>query len=103
MKLIICDNYTEVSKKAADIVADQLKSNPESILGLATGSTPIGMYEELVKMNKAGEIDFSKVQSFNLDEYYPISADNEQSYHYFMNENLFSKINISIWKVPIFA
>ena len=94
MKIIICDNYSEMSKTAAKIVADQVNANPESILGLATGSTPIGMYSELADMNKSGKVDFAKVKSFNLDEYYPIADDNPQSYHYFMNENLFSKINI---------
>lgn len=94
MKIIVCNDYDELSKAAADIVADIIKGKPEAILGLATGSTPIGMYERLCEMNKSGDIDFGKVESFNLDEYYPLSADNEQSYHYFMNENLFSKINI---------
>ena len=94
MKLIICKDYGEVSKNAADIAAEQIKANPKSVLGFATGSTPIGMYGELVKMYQNGEIDFCGVQSFNLDEYYPISPDNEQSYHYFMNDKLFSKVNI---------
>ena len=94
MKLIICDDYNGVSKAAADIVAKEVNSNPECVLGLATGSTPVGMYEILADMNKAGKVDFEKVKSFNLDEYYPLSAENDQSYHYFMNENFFSKINI---------
>ncbi len=94
MRVIVCENYKEVSKRAAEIVADQLNSKPYSVLGLATGSTPIGMYENLVSMNKSGKIDFSSVKSFNLDEYYPIKRDNDQSYHYFMNEHLFSKVNI---------
>ena len=96
MKIIVCDNYDEMSKAAAKIVAEQVKTNPNSVLGLATGSTPIGMYGELAEMNKRGEIDFKTIRTFNLDEYYPISADNDQSYRYFMNENLFSKINIDI-------
>ncbi len=94
MNIIVCDNYEELSKKAADIVAAQVKLKPDCILGLATGSTPLGLYENLVKMNNSGEISFKKVTSFNLDEYYPISADNDQSYRYFMNKNLFSKIDI---------
>lgn len=96
MKIIVCENYDEMSKKAAEIVAKQVNDNPNSVLGLATGSTPIGMYNELAEMNKKGDIDFKTIRSFNLDEYYPLSADNDQSYHYFMNENLFSKINIDI-------
>ncbi len=96
MKLIICDNYDEVSKKAADIVAEQVNSKPESVLSFVKGTSPIGMYNELERMNKAGRVDFSKVCAFNLDEYYPISPEAKESYRYFMNENLFSKINIDI-------
>ncbi len=94
MKLILCEDYDELSSKAAQIVAEQLKAKPDSVLGLATGATPVGMYRILVQMNRKKEIDFSKVKSFNLDEYYPISDANTQSYHYFMKENLFSKIDI---------
>ena len=95
MRVIICNNYDEVSKAAADIVASQIILKPNSVLGLATGSTPVGMYNLLSQMNKEGKIDFKDVLSFNLDEYYPLNSDNDQSYHYFMNENLFSKININ--------
>ncbi|MBO5060548.1 MAG: glucosamine-6-phosphate deaminase [Clostridia bacterium] len=95
MKIIICDNYSELSKKAAEIVAQQIQTKPNCILGLATGSTPIGLYDELTAMNQSGEIDFKDVISFNLDEYYPIAADNDQSYRYFMQKNLFSRININ--------
>ena len=96
MKVIICENYEEMSAKAADIFAAQLTLKPDSILGLATGSTPVGMYKNLIKMNEAGKIDFSAVKTFNLDEYYPIKRDNSQSYFTFMNENLFSHINIDM-------
>ena len=85
-----------MSKKAANIFAAQLTLKPDSILGLATGSTPVGMYKKLAEKNKAGEIDFAAVRTFNLDEYYPIKRDNSQSYFTFMNENLFSHINIDI-------
>lgn len=95
MRVIVCENYEEVSKKAAAIVASQLTLKPDSTLGLATGSTPIGMYDILAQMNKNGEIDFSKVTTFNLDEYYPIKKSNDQSYDYFMDKQLFSKININ--------
>ena len=94
MKITVCENYDEMSEKAAEIVAEQIRKNPKSVLGLATGSTPVGMYDELSKMNKSGEIDFKSIRTFNLDEYYPLTADNEQSYHCFMNKNFFSKINI---------
>ena len=96
MRLILCENYDEVSKAAAKIMASQLILKPASVLGLATGSTPLGMYKILAEMNQRGDIDFSEVKSYNLDEYYPLDASNDQSYRYFMNENLFSKVNINI-------
>lgn len=96
MKIIVCKSYDEISARAAEIVAEQIKEKPDSILGFATGSTPIGMYKKLIDMYKDGKISFSDITSFNLDEYYPISPDNEQSYRYFMNENLFSHIDIDI-------
>ena len=90
MRLIICENYEEISKKAADIIAAQVLLKPNCVLGLATGSSPIGAYENLVNMG----LDFSKVTTFNLDEYYPILPDNDQSYYYFMNHHLYSKVNL---------
>ena len=101
MKVIVCKNYEEVSKESAKIVAEVLKNKKNAVLGLATGSTPEGMYAELVKMNQAGEIDFKDVTSVNLDEYYPISPDNEQSYRYFMNKNLFDHVNIDKEKTHV--
>ena len=95
MRIIVCQNYEEVSKKAAQMILSQVTLKPNSVLGLATGSTPIGMYENLVKLNKSGDIDFSEVRTFNLDEYYKLPITNSQSYHYFMQENLFNHINIS--------
>lgn len=94
MRVIICDNYDEMSREAAKIVAGQIMLKPNCVLGLATGSTPVGMYNELCKMYDDGKIDFADVTSFNLDEYYPLADDNEQSYHRFMNENLFDRVNI---------
>ena len=94
MNLIVCKNYDEMSCAAARILADTIKANPTCVLGLATGSTPVGTYRELIAMNRRGEIDFSKVTTVNLDEYYPISPDNDQSYRYFMNVNLFDHVNI---------
>ena len=90
MRIIRCANYEEMSKKAAEFVSAQIMLKPDCVLGLPTGSTPIGMYARLAEM----ELDFSKVTTFNLDEYYPIAKSNEQSYHYFMNENLYSKVNL---------
>ena len=95
MRLILCENYDELSEQAAKLVASQIILKPDSVLGLATGQTPVGIYQNLVKMNKAGEIDFSNIVTFNLDEYYPIQNNNDQSYHYFMNDNLFNHVNIN--------
>jgi len=100
MKKVICDNYEDVCSFAADIFTQQLKNKPNSVLGLATGSTPVGLYDELARRFEAGEIDFSKAQSFNLDEYYPIDHNHPQSYSYFMREHLFSKINLSKSQIP---
>ncbi|MEG2381189.1 MAG: glucosamine-6-phosphate deaminase [Oscillospiraceae bacterium] len=90
MKVIKCANYDEVSRAAADIMAAQIIMKPNCVLGLATGSTPIGMYADLAARN----LDFSNVTTFNLDEYYPLDKANSQSYHYFMTENLYSKVNL---------
>lgn len=94
MRVIVCDNYDEMSKEAAKIMASQVHMKPNCVLGLATGSTPVGAYKELIDMYKNKEIDFKDVTTFNLDEYYPISRKNDQSYYYFMHENLFDHINI---------
>lgn len=94
MKVILCNDYEEMSEKAARMVADVMQQKPDAVLGLATGSTPEGMYSRLVAMNRAGEIDFSGVTTVNLDEYYPISPENDQSYRYFMNTHLFDHVNI---------
>lgn len=94
MKLYICKDYDAMSAKAADVVASVITLKPDCILGLATGSTPVGMYQKLAEMNKAGKLDFSEVKTYNLDEYYPIKPTNDQSYRYFMDKNLFDNINI---------
>ena len=94
MEVIICRNYEEMSKAAAHEVAQLLNTKPNAVLGLATGSTPVGMYQELVRMHKQEGLDFSQVTTFNLDEYVGLSPTHDQSYHYFMNENLFKHINI---------
>jgi len=100
MRLILCKNYEEISKEAAKILASQITLKPESVIGFATGSTPVGLYNNLIEMYKAGELDFSGVTGFNLDEYYPISKDNSQSYYYFMQENLFKHVNIKETFIP---
>ncbi|MBQ7717872.1 MAG: glucosamine-6-phosphate deaminase [Clostridia bacterium] len=101
MQLIICKDYEEISKRAASEVAAAIAAKPDCVLGLPTGSTPVGMYKNLVSMNKTGEVDFSSVTTFNLDEYYPIEKDDSQSYYTFMYDNLFSHININTSNVHI--
>ena len=95
MKIIVCENYNEMSAEGAKIIAELLKNKPDCVLGLATGSTPVGMYKDLIAMYNAGEISFADVTSYNLDEYFPIEPTHEQSYRYFMNVNLFDHIDIN--------
>jgi len=87
-------NYDEISKAAADLIAAAILLNPEAKVGLATGSTPVGTYAELVKKYEAGDLDFSRVTTANLDEYRGLGGDHDQSYRYFMNTNLFDHVNI---------
>jgi len=94
MKFIEVESYEELSRQAANIIAAQVTLKEDSVLGLATGSSPLGLYKELIKKNQNGDIDFSKVISVNLDEYVGLTADNNQSYRYFMDNNLFNHINI---------
>ena len=100
MKKVVFNNYDELCNAAADIYVKQLKERPDSVLGLATGSTPIGLYSELERRFKAGEIDFSKAQSFNLDEYFPIDKIHPQSYDAYMRKNLFEKVNFASTSFP---
>ncbi len=101
MKIIVCHSYDEMSDTAAHMVADVMKARHDAVLGLATGSTPIGVYSRLAAMNRAGEIDFSDVDTFNLDEYYPIAPDNTQSYRFFMNQHLFNLVNVDISRTHV--
>lgn len=94
MKFIEAKSYEDLSRKAANIISAQIILEPESVLGLATGSTPIGTYQNLVKGYQNGDLDFSRVRTINLDEYCGLSTDHEQSYRYFMNYHLFNHINI---------
>ena len=96
MRIYCKEDYKEMSRKAASIIAAQIILKPESVLGLATGSTPIGTYENLVTWYENGDLDFSNISSVNLDEYKGLSGDNDQSYRYFMNQHLFSKVNIDV-------
>lgn len=94
MELIRCNDYEDLSKKAAQVILDEVKANPEIVLGLATGSSPIGTYKYMVEAYNHGEVDFSKVTSVNLDEYKGLGPDDDQGYRYFMNEHLFDHVNI---------
>lgn len=94
-------DYQEVSKKAASIMAALIVSKPNAVLGLATGSTPVGMYRKLVEWYNNGDLDFSQISSVNLDEYRGLSGDNDQSYRYFMNTNLFDHVNIDKAKTNV--
>lgn len=94
MTIYVEKDYEAMSAAAAKMLLSEVQANPSAVLGLATGSTPIGMYQDVVKAYERGEVDFSKVVSYNLDEYYPIKHENDQSYHYFMKETLFKHINI---------
>ena len=96
MKYIKVESYEELSKIASNIIASQVILKPNSVLGLATGSSPLGIYSRLIKLYESGNVDFSKVTTVNLDEYMGLTSDNEQSYRYFMNQNLFEKINIDL-------
>ena len=93
--LIITNSYEEMSQKAADIFIELLKKKPNSILGLATGSTPLGLYKILISKYNEGLISFKDVQTFNLDEYCDIPKEHEQSYFTYMNRNLFDHIDIN--------
>jgi len=95
MKVIIVEDYKEMSKIAAQMIKETVVEKPEAVLGLATGSTPEGLYSELIDMNKKGEVDFSNVTTVNLDEYIGLDGNNTQSYRYFMNNKLFNHININ--------
>lgn len=95
MKIIKASDYNNMCKKAAAIFAAQITLKPDCVLGLATGSTPLGVYSRLIELYSAGEVDFSEVKTVNLDEYVGLDGDNDQSYRYFMNNKLFNHVNIN--------
>lgn len=96
MKIIRAKDYKDMSRKAANIISAQIIIKPHCVLGLATGSTPIGTYEQLVKWYEKGDLDFSEVTTVNLDEYKGLERSSEQSYYYFMHDNLFRHVNINL-------
>ena len=101
MEIIVKKDYEEMSKEAAKIVKNRLLKKPNLVLGLATGSTPIGLYKELIRMHKEEGLSFKEVKTFNLDEYYGLSPEHPQSYHYFMKENLFKDIDIDSQNIQV--
>ena len=94
MKLIEVKNYEELSRAAADMIIGEINAQPDCVLGLATGSTPIGTYDKLIEAYKANEVSFAKVSSINLDEYVGLSRSDTESYRYFMNDHLFDHVDI---------
>ena len=94
MKIFKMKDYDQMSQKAANLIAAQIITKPDCVLGLATGSSPIGTYKQLIEKYNNGDLDFSKVTTVNLDEYKGLPRDNDQSYYYFMNDNLFDHVNI---------
>jgi glucosamine-6-phosphate isomerase len=95
MKIYRAENYPDMCRKAANIISAQVIMKPKCVLGLATGSTPIGIYEQLIEWYHKGDLDFSQVSSINLDEYKGINKENNQSYYYYMQQHFFNHINIS--------
>ena len=96
MRVLKTADYNEMSRKAANIIAAQVITKPDCVLGLATGSSPIGTYKELIRMYENGDLDFSQVKSVNLDEYKGLPRENDQSYYYFMHKHLFDRVNIKL-------
>ena len=94
MEIIVRESVEEMSKCAARVVARTLNAKPNAVLGLATGSTPLGLYQELARMHREEGLDFSQVRTFNLDEYVGLPSKHPQSYHYFMHKNFFQHVNI---------
>lgn len=101
MQVIVKDTYEEISKIGAEIIASAIRKKPNLVLGLATGSTPVGMYKKLIRMHKEEGLDFSKLTTFNLDEYVGLPPEHDQSYYYFMRKNLFDHVNIDMSKVHV--
>lgn len=101
IKVQVFDTPAQVAEQAAKIIAADINAKPRFVLGLATGSTPQGTYGKLAEMNKAGKVSFAKVTTFNLDEYWGIEDDHDQSYRSFMNDKLFNHIDIRPWNTNV--
>ena len=94
MKVIVTKNYDELSKCAAEVILNVIKEKNDAVLGLATGTSPIGVYKEMIKACNNGEVSFKNVKTVNLDEYVGLNGEHNQSYRYFMNDNLFNHVDI---------
>ena len=94
MKVIVVENYQQIGVCGAQIIADTIKNNPNAVLGLATGTSPIGIYKNLIQMCNNGDISFANVKTVNLDEYVGLDGTHQQSYRFFMNDNLFDHVDI---------
>jgi len=101
IRLEIADDYDSMSQKAAQIFAQALREAPNGAFGFATGSTPVGLYRELINMHKEEGLDFSGITTYNLDEYHPLDRESDQSYYYFMQQNLFGQVNVDPAKLNI--
>ncbi|MCJ7843114.1 glucosamine-6-phosphate deaminase [Lederbergia sp. NSJ-179] len=95
MLIVKHETYNDMSRAVANMIAREIRNNPHTVLCLATGSTPIGIYQELVRLHREEDLDFSQVTTFNLDEYYGLDKNDPQSYSYFMREHLFAHVNVS--------
>lgn len=94
MKVIVVENYQQIGRRGAEIIADVVQNNPNAVLGLATGTSPIGIYQNLIEMCNKGQISFANVKTVNLDEYVGLDGTHPQSYRFFMNDNLFNHVDI---------
>jgi len=94
IKVTICENYEEMSRACAEHIAQKITEKKNAVIGFATGGSPMGTYKALVEKYHKAQLDFGKITTLNLDEYYPIACDNDQSYHYYMDANLFSHVNV---------
>ena len=101
MRFIVTKDYNDMSRKAANIISAQIITKPNCVLGLATGSTPVGTYKQLVEWYNKGDLDFSEVSTVNLDEYKGLDHENDQSYYYFMMNNLFKHVNIDLSRTHV--
>ena len=101
IRVFVCRDYETISKKAAGLVSGMVNVKPDCVLGLATGSSPIGMYDKLAELYQEGLADFSRAATFNLDEYCALDENSDQSYHYFMRKHLFSRVNVPEERIHI--